>query len=78
MARPQKQAYKYRRGQASRYTRRPEVRQRIFSRDNNRCGECGSTQDLTIDHIISIYRGGIDDDSNLQTPCNRCNAGKAP
>ncbi len=78
MARPKKQTYKYRRGEASRYTRRPEVRRRILSRDNNRCVKCGSTEDLTIDHIISVYSGGTDDDENLQTLCNKCNAGKAP
>lgn len=79
MARPQRElTYKQRRSRASNYTKRPEVRQRIFLRDNNRCVECGSIQDLTVDHIISIYRGGTDDDDNLQTLCNHCNAGKAP
>ncbi len=26
----------------------------------------------------TVHRGGTDDDDNLQTLCNRCNAGKAP
>lgn len=79
MARPQKQlTYRQRRSRASNYTKKPEVRQRIFLRDNYRCVQCGSIEDLTVDHIISIYRGGTDDDDNLQTLCNRCNAGKAP
>lgn len=70
--------YTRRRNAACKYTTKPEVRDRIFSRDNYKCVLCGSTERLTIDHIISIYRGGTDDDDNLQTLCNRCNAGKAP
>ena len=79
MAKPQKElTYMQRRSRASNYTKKPEVRQRIFLRDNSRCVKCGSIEDLTVDHIISIYRGGTDDDDNLQTLCNPCNAGKAP
>ena len=70
--------YLKRRNQAFYHTRRPEVRQRIFNRDGFKCVACGSTEYLTIDHIISIYRGGTDEDKNLQTLCNQCNARKAP
>jgi len=70
--------YKRRRYVACRHTADPEVRARIFSRDNYKCVLCGSTESLTIDHITSILRGGTNDDTNLQTLCNRCNAGKAP
>jgi len=70
--------YKRRRSTACRHTANPEVRTRILSRDNYKCMLCGSTETLTIDHIISIFRGGTDDDTNLQTLCNHCNAGKAP
>ena len=79
MARPRKQlSYRQRRSQASNYTKKPEVRRRIFQRDKTQCVECGSIEKLTIDHIVSVYSGGSDDDNNLQTLCNRCNAGKAP
>jgi 5-methylcytosine-specific restriction endonuclease McrA len=61
---------------ASNYTHRPEVRTRIFQRDGYQCRQCGSSDNLTIDHIISVYRGGSNEDSNLQTLCNSCNAGK--
>lgn len=70
--------YQRRRNQASNYTKRPEVRARIFARDHYKCRECGSAENLTVDHIISVYRGGIDEDVNLQTLCNSCNARKAP
>ncbi len=70
--------YKRRRNIASKHTAQADVRERIFGRDNNQCVNCGGREHLTIDHIISVYRGGVDDDDNLQTLCNRCNAGKAP
>lgn len=68
--------YRKRRYQASNYTKRPDVRQRILTRDNQQCCKCRGTANLTIDHIISVYQGGGDEDSNLQTLCNKCNAGK--
>jgi len=70
--------YLRRQHQAQYHIKKPEVRERIFFRDDYRCVQCRAGEDLTIDHIISIYRGGTDDDDNLQTLCNRCNAGKAP
>ncbi len=70
--------YKRRRAAACRHTANTEVRAKILSRDNYKCVLCESTDSLTIDHIISILRGGTNDDTNLQTLCNRCNAGKAP
>ena len=33
-------------------------RKRIFKRDNNTCGYCGSQKNLTIDHIVPKSRGG--------------------
>lgn len=70
--------YLKRRYRADYHIKRPEVKERIFFRDDHRCVKCRSDKNLTIDHIISIYRGGTDDDDNLQTLCNCCNAGKAP
>lgn len=68
--------YLKRRYQANYRIKKLDVREYIFSRDGRQCVKCGSGEDLTIDHIISVYRGGSDDDDNLQTLCNRCNAGK--
>jgi 5-methylcytosine-specific restriction endonuclease McrA len=70
--------YKKRRSQASNLTKNILLRLFIFNRDNNRCVNCGSTYKLTIDHIISVYSGGVDAYDNFQTLCNKCNAGKAP
>lgn len=56
------------------------VRFEILTRDGYRCRYCGATaQDcrLEVDHVVSVYRGGADDPSNLVTACQDCNAGKS-
>jgi 5-methylcytosine-specific restriction protein A len=56
-----------------------EVRKYVLERDNYQCRSCGKTAaeaKLHIDHIIPLARGGMDDISNLQTLCQRCNQRK--
>ena len=48
-------------------------RHRIFKRDGHQCGYCGSTRDLTIDHIQPRSRGGRNTWTNLVTCCSKCN-----
>jgi 5-methylcytosine-specific restriction endonuclease McrA len=38
------------------------------------CFKCGSTKDLTTDHIVSKKNGGQSIWSNLQTLCRSCNS----
>lgn len=38
------------------------------------CFKCGSTKDLTTDHILSKKSGGQSVWSNLQTLCRSCNS----
>jgi hypothetical protein len=54
----------------------PSVRTTIYRRDGYRCVECGSTDDLTLDHIHPWSRGGSDHPSNLRTLCRSCNSRK--
>lgn len=42
-----------------------------------KCVECSSSEELTIDHIIPLGRGGYDVVENLQVLCRRCNTRKA-
>lgn len=51
-------------------------RQNVFKRDRNACQYCGSSQELTLDHLIPKARGGKTTWENLVTACRRCNAKK--
>ncbi len=42
----------------------------------DKCSICGSTENLTLDHIIPKSKGGSDDSDNLRILCNRCNSSK--
>ncbi|MCP5006227.1 MAG: HNH endonuclease [Planctomycetes bacterium] len=48
-----------------------------YTRDHHRCVRCGSTEQLSIDHIIPLVKGGsYTDIRNMQTMCTTCNKGK--
>jgi 5-methylcytosine-specific restriction endonuclease McrA len=48
-------------------------REEIKRRDGNRCVYCGSTDNLTIDHIRPRSKGGPTTASNCVTACRACN-----
>jgi hypothetical protein len=52
------------------------VRQDVFDRDGRKCVECGSTENLSLDHIVPRTSGGGHGKENLQTLCRRCNSSK--
>ncbi|OIN58926.1 HNH endonuclease [Arsenicibacter rosenii] len=52
------------------------TRQNIFKRDGHRCQYCGTTEDLTLDHVMPKSRGGKTNWDNLTTACKRCNSKK--
>ena len=51
-----------------------ELQARVFLRDGYRCTECGSIQDLTLDHITPRVQDEslFWDDDNCRTLCNKC------
>jgi hypothetical protein len=53
-----------------------EQRQRIYDRDGNACLNCGTTEDLTLDHVHPWSLYGPDTDDNLRTLCRSCNSSK--
>lgn len=53
-----------------------EQRERIYQRDGRCCLECGTADDLTLDHIYPWSLGGPDTDENLRTLCRPCNSRK--
>lgn len=52
-------------------------RNRIYRRDGGECVYCGSTKQLTLDHVIPKSKGGKNTWSNLVTCCHKCNLYKA-
>lgn len=52
------------------------TRHNIFKRDGNQCQYCGTSKDLTLDHLIPRSKGGKSTWSNLVTACKTCNARK--
>jgi 5-methylcytosine-specific restriction protein A len=59
---------------------RKEIRLAIYERDSFTCQFCGqqcSHEVLTIDHIIPLARGGVDEATNYVTACYDCNQKKA-
>lgn len=71
---------------ASNFIKKKEVKEFVFSRDNYKCVYCGTTKNLTVDHIVSVYLFAtgkydfekLNDYSNLQTLCSNCNSAKKP
>ena len=51
-----------------------EKRDIVIKRDGGKCLCCSTTDDLTVDHIIPISKGGDSSYYNLQTLCNSCNS----
>lgn len=52
------------------------LRAAVYDRDGRACRECGSTSDLTLDHIYPYSLGGEDTLDNLRTLCRSCNSTK--
>lgn len=54
----------------------PAVREAVFERDGRACRACGITDNLHIDHVVPISRGGLTVMENLAVLCGSCNASK--
>lgn len=53
------------------------VRDRILAKFGNKCCYCNSTENLEIDHIIPLSKGGKEDEINMQVLCRACNRRKS-
>jgi hypothetical protein len=53
------------------------TRSEVWRRDEGKCVECGSNQQLEFDHIIPVSRGGATTSRNLQLLCRACNSRKS-
>jgi hypothetical protein len=61
---------------AQKFIGKKNVREWLFKRDGC-CLRCGDTKMLSVDHIVSVNRGGENKLSNLQTLCRSCNSWKS-
>lgn len=50
-----------------------QKRKTVIERDGGACVRCGSTDNLTVDHILPQSAGGNDEYTNLRTLCDTCN-----
>ena len=53
------------------------VQREVWRRDEGKCTECGSKNNLEYDHIIPHSKGGADTARNLQLLCQTCNRTKS-
>lgn len=69
-------SYDARRARANSHLQSKAVRKRIFKLRGSFCSRCNSESNLSIDHIVSVYNGGGNEDENLQVLCRKCNSSK--
>lgn len=69
-------SYKKRRMKACLYTSRSDIRKKVFVRDGKFCKHCESKENLSMDHIIPVSKGGENSLENLQVLCKSCNSRK--
>lgn len=55
---------------------RKETIQSVFKKYRYQCALCYSQENLVIDHIIPLSKGGTNDIFNLQVLCKECNLRK--
>lgn len=60
----------------SRTAKEKPTKSAIYRRDSNQCQYCGSTRNLTVDHLVPRCKGGPDTWDNLLIACSRCNTVK--
>ena len=61
---------------AQKYIGSPSVRNTVFALHGKRCLKCGALDRITLDHVVPIYHGGLNEIENLQPLCFSCNSKK--
>ncbi len=55
----------------------PEEIRNEFLNNYSKCSFCGETENLTLDHIIPVSKGGENISQNFQVLCQSCNSRKS-
>ena len=71
------QGYLYNLHTVNRKEARKMWRRRIKEQWDNQCAYCGSTENLTIDHVVPKSKGGTNYTTNVVCSCLSCNGSKA-
>jgi hypothetical protein len=53
------------------------VKRGVWRRDDGKCTQCGSNEDIEYDHIIPHAKGGSNTERNIQLLCESCNRKKS-
>jgi 5-methylcytosine-specific restriction endonuclease McrA len=69
-------SYNFRKKQAKSFLANKKNREIIFEKYGKICKICNESQNLSIDHIIPVAKGGTDTLDNFQILCVRCNSKK--
>ena len=68
--------YHSKRARANVHISKGYVRNKVFDLYGEKCLKCESTENIQIDHIVPVKKGGSNEIDNLQPLCNVCNASK--
>lgn len=68
--------YKEARRESSNLLRKEWFRSSVLAAAGFQCRICGSSEELEIDHIVPVIRGGETEKENLQALCKSCNTKK--
>jgi len=50
--------------------------QEVLRQQGGKCLRCGTSDDLSMDHVVPLVKGGADDPDNIQVLCRPCNSKK--
>ncbi len=55
-----------------------EIARAVWARDEGKCVDCHSNDEIQYDHVLAVVHGGETTVENLQLRCRRCNRLKGP